>query len=243
MKAFPLWILPLVSCLSPLTATAGTISGLVTGTWMNPVLAGPVINLDGTTTVLNNSTTAFYSATPSNDLRWGTNTFAPPPSIYSGVIFQGSSLSNVPTGLEVLLGTITFLNGTSQLDSLLFGATLRISVPADPTVTPFDALMTISTTVNGGTCIPCDADFIRLTNVDILSTMNVNEGATATFNVYGKFVGDPLISLTRYTVASGSTGGFVGNGQPADIPEPASAALVAGGLIAIVATARTRRPA
>jgi len=88
-----------------------------------------------------------------------------------------------------------------------------------------------------------DYHFIRLTNVDILSTMNVNEGATATFNVYGKFVGDQLISLTRYSVASGSTAGFLGNGQPADIPEPASAALLAGGLFAIVAIARKRQPA
>ncbi len=223
------------------TASAGTVSGLVTGTWLNPVRSGNLINVDGSNGPQDNSASAVSSTSPSNDLKWGTNIQTPPPAIYSEVLFQGSNLTNVPSGQEVVLGTLTFLNGSSTLESLLFGAMLRISVPGDPTVTPLDALMQIYTTVNSGTCVPCDADFIQFTNVSIGNTLNVNEGATATFNVFGKFVGDPQIALTRYALAPGSSGGFVGNGQPSAVPEPATSALIAGGLAAMAIIRRKRK--
>ena len=233
----------LTAFIFPASASAGTVSGQVSGIWLNPVLSGNVINLDGTPGPTDNTSTAVYSTSPSNDLKWGTNTTSGPPSPYSEIVFQGSNLSNVASGQEVLLGTLSFLNGTSALNSLLFGATLRISIPGNLSVTPLDAVMQIATTVNGGVCVPCDADFIQFTNVNIGSTINVNEGASTDFNVYGKFIGDPIIVLTRYTVTPGSTGGFVGNCQPSLAPEPASMALFATGLAAIASAGRRRKRA
>ena len=243
MKRFVFGAFPLIACAFSASALGGTVSGQVAGTWLNPVLAGSVINLDGSNGPQNNTLTAIYSTSPSNDLKWGTNTQIPPPSIYSEVIFQGNTLTNVPSGQEVALGTLTFLNGTSTLESLLFGATLRIFVPGNLSVTPLDAQMGIFTTVNSGTCVPCDADYIQFSNVNIGNTLNVFEGETAVFTVLGKFVGDPQIVLTRYALAPGGTGGFVGNGQPSQVPEPASTAAIAVGLAVIAIQARGRKHA
>jgi hypothetical protein len=139
------------------------------------------------------------------------------------------------------LGTIVYTNGTSQLDSLIFGATLTISF-TDPSVTPIVVPFTILTTTNTGIDPDYDADLIVFPGLgpggsDI--SFHVYEGETAYADVYGSIVGDPVATFSNFIVS----GGFLGTGplpSPVPVPEPATAAL-AGGVIAVAAAVRLAR--
>lgn len=230
----------LLSC----SAYGSPISGTVIGTWSNPALTGNLLLSNGQPQFFDNTTTAIYSITNSADglsgsaLTYGYNVASPQP--FSVLTFFGSTLTNVPGDTPVRLGTMTFLNGTSDLNTLIFGAQLTLSVKNNPSVDPLVATGTILTTQNTGFDPNFDADVFYF---DVLfpSTFNVFEGNSATADIYGKFVGDPQIQLTSVQVAPGETGGFIGQGIPSPVPEPESVIMAIAGLAAMAIFSRTRR--
>ena len=216
-------------------AMAHLISGPVVGTFRNPVLTGNIIDgATGAPTFFNNTATAVFSGLTTNTFDWANGPF---PLNHSTLVFVGSTVNNQASDQPFSLGTITFTNGTSNLDSLVFGVDLILSVLTDPSVTPLTSHINIVTTINSGTNAQ-NADFIGF-NV-FSATFNVFESATAIASLNGKFVGDPMIQLTGITLQPGQDpNGFIGAGLPQAVSEPGSFALLGLGL-AFAAIVRRR---
>ena len=162
--------------------------------------------------------------------------------IYSSLVFAGSTFNNQPGNQTFDLGTITFLNGTSTLDSLLFGGTLTLTAldfanqpiaSITQSINPFD----VFTTVNTGISPERDADLIFFKNIAV--SFNVAEGATSTATVRGAIVGDPDLIVSG--LANPTTGGTVGIGPSAFTPEPASWVTALAGLVAVAAIAKRKK--
>ena len=130
---------------------------------------------------------------------------------------------------------------------MIFGATLTLTVTgrnaqAGQVIDTQAITFQITTTNNDGTSAQ-NADFVEFlgttTTLDTVS-MNVDEGATAIFYLYGEIVGDPTLELTQLVIAPGSElSGFVGNGRP--VPEPGTFVLLGAGFAAAALLRRARR--
>ena len=183
----------------------------------------------------------FARSTASSTVAWGQRVGNPIPT--STVVFTGSAFSNVAPDTLFQLGTLTYTNGTSDLDSLIFGATLTLSAILDgaaPAVDPFSVVVGLVTTNNTGTDAQ-NADFVDFRNglgTTQPVTFNVLEGATATAILSGRIVGDPMLVATQIAIAPGSAGaGFIG---PLAVPEPSSWLLCVPGLL-LLARLRARK--
>jgi hypothetical protein len=123
-------------------------SGTIQGAFSDPVLTGTYLNQARQRTFLDNTSTAAYSIINgvnaeviSGDTLGGAG--AP-----STIIFFPKSFSGVAPGQVFDLGTITYFNGSSNLSSLLYGATLTLLVVGQPTISPIVSKMSIVTTQN-----------------------------------------------------------------------------------------------
>ena len=222
----------LAASLAGAPAAAHPVTGQIAGVFSNPVLAGSLLDgATGTPSFSDNTATAVYSGTGTNTFNWGTGAAV---LNASTLTFLGNQVTSQPAGQNFSMGTIRFTNGTSDLNSLVFGVDLLLSVPSDPTVTPFTAHVNIVTTNNTGTNAQ-NADFIGFTVFPV--TFNVFEFATASADLNGQFVGDPLIQLNGLTLQPGQdANGFIGTGLP--VPAPGGLAVFG---VALAVTALTRR--
>jgi hypothetical protein len=253
----------MIACVA-LVATTGIAYGdpaitgdVIVASFSNPALSGNIIPLAGQQSYFDNSSTAVYSIYNSSDpttsgtppvqstgsqLNWGAGDF-PDPN-FSNLTFFGRP---VPANASVPfdLGFLRYTNGTSDLSSLIFGGTLTFYATNDgtnliPIGSTFINIVTTSNLSVAGSEAH-DADFISLSGI-ANKTFNVYEGATAGAEIYGYITGDPQLTLTDIVLAPGqSANGFIGNGQPASLPEPSPLFL---GLIAALgstAFAWTRR--
>ena len=245
---------------SVLLASAGShagsvsYSGSIQGQWTSPVLGGSLIDgATGAVTVRDNTMTAscnlspcprvppnFTSGGASSTVAWGQGGAALQTST---IVFTGDSFANVAPGALFQLGTLTYANGTSDLDSLIFGATLTLTAVRNdggPAVDPFVVLVGLTTTNNTGTAAQ-NADFVDFGNglgTTQPVTFNVYEGATATAILSGRIVGDPMLFATQIGIAPGSSdAGFIG---PLAVPEPSSGLLCLTSLV-LLARLRARR--
>jgi len=215
----------------------------VAGVWSSPVLSGDLTTIDPITFVptsqhIDNTATAVSSITGSM-LQWGSGSSLLPTAsslTFVGATFNGALPLNTPL---TNLGTLMYVNGESTTDTLIFGATLTLSIPTT-SVTSLVALLGINTTLNSHLCDTCDADYISfLPPLTLNQTLNVFEGQSATFSLLGTIVGDPTIELTNLVLVPGQTGGFVGDG--AATPEPGSLSLLGGALALAILLNRLRK--
>jgi hypothetical protein len=239
-----------------LTATcfAPTLpADIVIGVFGNPVLAGNVANdpAAGQLTYIDNSSTAVYSINNSTSttlvgnpplqstgsaLTWGADSPETNQS-YSVLTFFGAPIP-ADTTSPFKVGTVTFQNGTSLLNTLIFGAQLSFY---DNSVAPENYLGTdqviITTTNNLGQSVTQDADYINIcgnqSNIcgQSIEAIEETEGGTGvTADLYGTITGDPTLTLTGVQLEPGQssdTNGFIGNDPPlAETPEPGSAGML-----------------
>jgi hypothetical protein len=190
-----------------------TYSGTIVGLFSNPVTAGNYIPIGGEDTTPytlafeDDTGTAVYTGFGTDSITWGTYTGVPDP--FSQVTFVGNSFTNVAPGQLFDLGTFTFSNGTSELDSLIFGATLTLSVTGGATITPEVTQIGIETTANGNPTAEQDADFLAFSQFP--QTFQVLEGDTAHAELYGMIVGDPGVVATTIVLDPADSGsGFIG---------------------------------
>jgi len=229
----------------PLTAHAtpgATYSGTVTGVWSNPLLSGTLIDAaTGTLSATDNSGTADCSvgcpnntnpAPGASTIHWGSSAGS------SSIIFFGLPFSNMPLDTTFQFGDLIYTNGTSALQTLIFGATLTLSF-GNPDVTDLAAPLGLITTNNTGSPAQ-NADFVDFRPA-LSVTFNVLEGQTAVADVFGHLTGDPMPVIDFITLDPTSVpgAGFVGLGIP--VPEPMSAVLFATGLALTGITRRVRR--
>jgi hypothetical protein len=194
-------------------------------------------------------------------LRWGTNSTVPSfGTNYSSLTFTGATVplgdqnQSSPTGL----GTITFVNGTSALNSLMFGATLTFSLNR---VTLGSDQVIITTTQNSYSGLGLspaqlrtDADYINIcgSSSNICSTgisaYENTEGASShgtplSVALLGTYKYDPGIDLTGATYLSGD--GVVDTRISGGVPEPSTWAMLLLGFagVGFMAYRRKSKPA
>ena len=240
-----------------------TPSGTIIGVFSNVVTNGYVLHYP---TILsppayfNNGGTAVFSITNSTDptlsegvqatgskLQWGA--YPPgegvsPEDSFSELIFFGAQIpADIHQPFEA--GIITFLNGTSSLDTLIFGAYLSLY---DNYVTPQDYLGTdfvyINTTNNLNVSLEQDADYINIcgngsnicgSSIEAFEDSEGGTGVTAILDA--QIVGDPQLQFTNVSLAPGQdpdTSGLIGSQAPASVvPEPSTWALMLSGFVGL----------
>src|SRR5262249_40739068 len=146
----------------------------------------------------------------------------------NGIFFFGKEVPADPT-TPFDLGTVVFANGTSALDSLIFGASISFyaGLPEPNAsaagVIPLGSSQISIMTTNNGFNIYEDADFITFQGVANKS-LNAFEGAFASAELYGTITGDPVLTITDIVLDPGQElNGFIGNGQI--VPEPTTVAM------------------
>ena len=218
-------------------------SGFVTH---DPTISSPPTYFDNTATAplslsIVNSTDPTLAGTPplqatGSKLQWGSDASVDPSEQFSELIFFGAPVpADVHEPFEA--GVITYLNGTSDLDSLIFGASLSLydNVVSPQTYLGTDQII-ITTTSNLDVDLAQDADYINIcgngSNIcgSSIEAYEDSEGGTGvTADLDGQIVGDPQLQFTDVTVSADqlATGGLVGNEPAAGIiPEPSTWAMM-----------------
>jgi hypothetical protein len=221
-------------------ASANTInSGSVSGAFSSPVLTGAVIDLDGKTLIpVDNTATGVFTGFGTNAISWGS-----PTNSNSTLTFTGKSFSGVAPGQVFDLGTITYRNGNSFRETLIFGATLTLTAnltqggSVDPSVSSVDFLSTANHLLPNGQPDPTfklqDADFLSFSAFP--QTFNVFENSTASAELFGMIVGDPQLVLTGIELnPDQSNNGFIGHGVPST-PDSGDTLALAGIALAALA--------
>jgi hypothetical protein len=171
-------------------------------------------------------------------LQWGADgdPSIDPSESFSELIFFGAQVpANIHEPFEA--GVITFLNGTSDLTSLIFGASLSLydNVVSPETYLGTDTVI-ITTTSNLVGVLPQDADYINIcgngsnicgSSIEAYEDSQGGTGVTAV--LMGQIVGDPRLQFTDVTVSPDqlTNGGLVGTEAAAGvIPEPSTWAMI-----------------
>jgi hypothetical protein len=225
-------------------------SGFVTH---DPTISSPPTYFDNSATAplslsIVNSTDPTLAGTPAlqatgSKLQWGSDASVDPSEQFSELIFFGAPIpADIHQPFEA--GVITYLNGTSDLTSLIFGASLSLY---DNVVSPETYLGTdhviITTTSNLDVDLAQDADYINIcgngSNIcgSSIEAYEDSEGGTGvTAVLQGQIVGDPQLQFTDVTVSPDqmATGGLVGNEAAAGVvPEPSTWSMIILGFAGI----------
>ena len=195
-------------------------SGGISGTFSNPVLTGFGLGPNGGKIPIDNTNTAVFTGFGTNSISWGAPFPNFPPSTLT---FTGKSFSGVAPGQVFDLGTITYFNGNSLRQTLIFGGTLTLAVdsiqggPVDPATSNLRFIATANHLLKNGQPDPKfklqDADFVTF-NV-FPQTFNVFEHSRASADLFGKIVGDPSLTITGIQIVPGQeNNGFIGHGSP-----------------------------
>ncbi len=199
--------------LSPCALADLAYTGTIKATFSDPILKGNIVELNRSVSYLDNTNTAVYSILNSDtsaEVIWGDDNGGG--GHPSELIFFVAPFTDVPPDVEFPLGTLTYNNGSSNLDSLIFGATLTLEVVDQPSITPIVTNVQILTTRNGLSLV-LDADYVSFPapwNINF----HVYEAAGATASVTASIVGDPVLTPGSLILSPDETGGFL------SLPEP-----------------------
>jgi hypothetical protein len=225
-------------------------SGFVTH---DPTISSPPTYFDNSATAplslsIVNSTDPTLAGTPAlqatgSKLQWGSDASVDPSEQFSELIFFGAPIpADIHQPFEA--GVITYLNGTSDLTSLIFGASLSLydNVVSSETYLGTDQVI-ITTTSNLDVDLAQDADYINIcgngSNIcgSSIEAYEDSEGGTGvTAVLQGQIVGDPQLQFTDVTVSPDqmATGGLVGNEAAAGVvPEPSTWSMIILGFAGI----------
>jgi hypothetical protein len=228
------------------------LADTIVTTFSNPVLAGSIVNIPaaGQTTYMDDTATAVYTISNGptvSSLQWGSFSAGETSQQFSELTLTGSSIpSDVSTPFQ--LGTLTYTNGTSDIGTVIFGATLNFydnTVSAASFLGSDQIIITTTSNVFGvpGGLANGDDDYINIcgnqSNICATSIEAVEAsqgGAGVTVNLFGTIVGDPMADIDFVQLAPGQdplTNGFLGSDPAvgAQLPEPGSfSLLLTGGL-------------
>ena len=217
------------------------------GVFSDPITSGNILNdpTVGQQSFLNNSATAYDPITNSGStLTWGTN------SASSTLTFTGNTIPTNPN-TPFKLGTLDFTNGTSALNTMIFGATLTFykgSIASQNIVAADNVIINTTLNQNSGTGLSPsqlqqDADYINIcgnsSNIcgKSIEAYETSEGGTTLIvDLLGTIIGDPQLTVTDVVLdpSSLTSGGIIGSEQPlAQTPLPATLPLFASGLSAL----------
>lgn len=228
-----LMVLGIAVGLGPTAATADGLpaNGTIIGIFDSVITSGNVIHSPnlGASTYYNNSGTAFYQTilpgpNSGSALIWGSGNFSPNTSELDFFGTTGPIAPNQP----FVAGTLTFNNGTSDLTSLIFGATISFYVNS---ASPQNYLGTdtiyITTTGNLGIDPVQDADYVNIcgngSNI-CNSSIQAHEGGGVTVALTASIIGDPMLAFSRVDYVSGA--GEIGNQPQGAVPEPSTWAMM-----------------
>lgn len=251
-------LLALLVCLSASTARAVTIisGGTITGTFTDVVDYGNLLNYPSVgqlyfenntgTAVTGTATAAGSACAGANMLCWGVDTNIAPNDSYSELIFTGTTTFNASSSAPQPVGTIYYLNGTSAINTGIFGATLSFylnnafigsdNVIISTTVNQFSGLGLDPAQLNA------DADYINIcgngSNIcgSSIEAYEDSEGGTGLLvDLTGALDGLVLTNVNLDPSQSTcTTCGIVGNSPAlAAVPEPPSFVLLATSLVAL----------
>jgi hypothetical protein len=233
-------------------ANATVIVDKIVTTFSNPALQGSIVNLPvaGQTTYLDNTATAVYTINNGptvSSLSWGSFSAGEASQEFSELTFAGGGIPSDPSS-PFQLGTLTYTNGTSDLDTVIFGGTLNFYSNTVSSATFLGSDQVIITTTSNVFGVPGglatgDDDYINIcgnqSNICTTSieAVEASEGGTGlTVDLFGTIVGDPMADIDFAQLDPGQsplTNGFLGNDAAvgAQLPEPGSfSLLLTGGL-------------
>ncbi len=224
----------------------------MTGVFSDPVYLGNVLNTPavGESTLYDNSASAPASTIISSDgstLQWGTNPATDVGTVFSQLQFTGAFLPLGDMSTPTQLGVITYTNGTSGLDTLIFGATLTFSLNGIVLGSDQVIITTTSNQSSGTDLTPAeaqlDADYINIcgnssnicgTGIQAFENTE-GEGGSAfstplVAGLTGTYDTDVALNLASASYVSGD--GVV-SGRPSVVPEPSTWAMVLLGFAAL----------
>ncbi len=268
-KTHALVLLAMAAAAGPAALASGINGQQIIVTFSGVALVGSIANdpAAGANTILDNTSTAVFNITndvvnnnvASSSMSWGiftgTNTGFQP---FSDLVFVGNTIPTTHATSAFNVGSLTFLNGTSDLTSLVFGVTMNFyagSINQTNYLGSDTVAITTTSNVFGvpGGLTSGDDDYVNVcgqfsgicgTSIEAVES---SEGGTGfVVNLSGTIVGDPMLTISGVTVAGTqdpNTNGFLGS-DPAigsAAPEPSSWALTACAAAFVLFLARRRR--
>lgn len=181
------------------TAHASFFQGSINARFENPVLQGSIYSPGGAVTQSFDNTSSarytIYSSATSATVNWGTNAGGPGSSTLN---FFGNQDVTANGNEEFQFGTVTYYNGTSTLESLIFGIDLVLDfIPTGSTlsVETLRLHVGIGTTENTGDA-NANADYISIPGID--RAFFTFEGLGATAYVNGTIV-EPSVTVSSFS--------------------------------------------
>jgi hypothetical protein len=261
--------------LTPGGTILGIFSNVVTNGFVihDPTISSPPAYFDNAGTAaysIVNSTNPTLGGTPplqstGSKLQWGVGGGVDPSQSFSELIFFGGQVpANVTQPFQA--GVLTLLNGTSDLNSIIFAADLSLYdnfVGTSSYLGTDHIIITTTSNLNVPGAQSLDTDFINICgngsticNTSIEAYEDSQGGTGVTFDLTAQIVGDPQLEFTAVALAPdqpnlldpGSPPGLTGliGAQAAGgvIPEPSTWAMMILGFIGMgfVSYRTTRRP-